>query len=460
MGHNDQQNKGTENNREQAAELRQRAEFATESREIWSPEALRQTLHNLRVHQIELEIQNEALRESQVALEAAQARYSGLFNRAPVGYCTISEAGTIIEANATVARQLGACCDELPQQAFSRYICKEDQDLYYLLRKKLLASGQAQACDLRMVNQSGTQFWAHLDAVAAPDEDGATALLGVLTDISERKRADAELDQYRHHLEIMVEERTTALSIAKEAAEAANRAKSTFLANMSHELRTPMNGIMGMTDLALRRATDPKQIDQLTKVKLCAQRLLGIISDILDISRIEAERLSLDHTVFNLGSVLESLSSLIGQKATEKALKLRIEAPPELIRRPLQGDPLRLGQILLNLVDNALKFTVQGSIIVRVLLLEECSGHLRLRFEIQDTGIGISAEDQKRLFVAFEQADGSCTRKYGGAGLGLAISRRLAQMMDGNMGVDSQPGTGSTFWFTARLEKGCPHEHS
>jgi signal transduction histidine kinase len=229
---------------------------------------------------------------------------------------------------------------------------------------------------------------------------------------------------------------------------------------MSHELRTPMNGIMGMTDLALRRATDPKQIDQLTKVKLCAQRLLGIISDILDISRIEAERLSLDHTVFNLGSVLESLSSLIGQKAIEKALKLRIEAPPELIRRPLQGDPLRLGQILLNLVDNALKFTVQGSIIVRVLLLEECSGHLRLRFEIQDTGIGISAEDQKRLFVAFEQADGSCTRKYGGAGLGLAISRRLAQMMDGNMGVDSQPGTGSTFWFTARLEKGCPHEHS
>jgi signal transduction histidine kinase len=222
---------------------------------------------------------------------------------------------------------------------------------------------------------------------------------------------------------------------------------------MSHELRTPMNGIMGMTALALRRATDPKQADQLTKVTQAAQRLLGIINDILDLSKIEAERLSLEQISFNLGSVLENMNSLIRQKAVEKGLKLLIEIAPDLARQPLQGDPLRLGQILLNLAGNALKFTAQGYVAVRVLRVADHLADVLLRCEVQDSGIGISAEDQRRLFTAFEQADGSTTRKYGGTGLGLAISKRLAQMMGGVIGVDSQVGAGSIFWFTLRLDK-------
>ncbi|MDP1652933.1 MAG: 7TM diverse intracellular signaling domain-containing protein [Rhodocyclaceae bacterium] len=263
----------------------------------------------------------------------------------------------------------------------------------------------------------------------------------------------AELEHHRHHLEQLVEERTTALSIAKEAAEAANRAKSVFLANMSHELRTPMNGIMGMTDLALRRAADAKQVDYLNTVKQSAQHLLGIINDILDISKIEAERLTLENVEFKLAAVLESLTVLVGPAATEKGLKLTIDIPADLAKLPLQGDPLRLGQILLNLTSNAVKFTAAGSVTIAVSLAEDNSQNVLLRCEVRDTGIGIAADDRARLFLPFVQADGSSTRKYGGTGLGLAISKRLAQLMGGDIGVESQMGSGSTFWITARLEK-------
>jgi signal transduction histidine kinase/ActR/RegA family two-component response regulator len=277
--------------------------------------------------------------------------------------------------------------------------------------------------------------------------------LGLTVLIRKRELALKELDRYKNHLESLVEQRTHELSVAKEAAESASRAKSTFLSNMSHELRTPMNAIMGMTGIALRHAEDPKLIDQLGKINNASQHLLAVINDILDISKIEAERMTLEQSNFVLGEVLENLASVIGHNVSEKGLTLCVDVPSEIAHLALRGDALRLSQILLNLTSNAVKFTETGTVTLRVRLAKEGLTNVLLRFEVQDTGIGISDQEKDRLFTAFEQADGSITRKYGGTGLGLAISKQLAKLMQGDIGVESYSGAGSTFWFTAQFGK-------
>jgi len=261
----------------------------------------------------------------------------------------------------------------------------------------------------------------------------------------------AELQQYQDHLEQMVETRTHELEVAKDAAEAASRAKSTFLANMSHELRTPMNAIMGLTGLVLRRTEDPKLRDQLGKIDQASKHLLSVINDILDLAKIEAERLTLEHAPFSLGQVLGNVHSMVANKAGEKRLAIHLDLPPGLPGEVCVGDPLRLGQILLNLTGNAIKFTERGTITLRAAVQEETATDRLLRWEVEDTGIGISPADQPRLFTPFEQVDGSMTRKHGGTGLGLSICKRLVEMMGGEIGVDSAPGRGAKFWFTVRL---------
>ncbi|WP_230970617.1 PAS domain S-box protein [Nitrogeniibacter aestuarii] len=245
----------------------------------------------------------------------------------------------------------------------------------------------------------------------------------------------------------------TDLKLAKDQAEAANRAKSVFLANMSHELRTPMNGVLGMIGIARKRMTDPDGLEKLDKAKRSAERLLAVLNDILDLSKIEAEHLKLEHIRFTPQALITQVSEMIGHQASASGSPLRFDADDAVRQLPLQGDPLRLGQVLNNLVGNAVKFGAAHPIDIRFRASAASSEMVRLRIEVEDHGIGIAPEDQSRLFCAFEQADGSTTRKYGGTGLGLAICKRLVDLMGGEIGLDSTPGAGSLFWIELELPR-------
>jgi len=382
----------------------------------------------------------------------------------PNGILITNVEGRIEYANAAFCETTGYGIDEVRGQLASFIGSSKTPPTVYEGLWAAVRAGRIWRGEFVNCRKDGSEqvVFAHVAPIREPD-GRISHYVAIHDDITEKKRDALELERYRHHLEELLTERSgdlmranAELVRARDVAEAASQAKSVFLANMSHELRTPMSAIIGMTELALRRASDPRQIDQLGKVGGASRQLLGIINDVLDVAKIEAEQFILEQADFCLPDVFKRLVDLLGQSAGNKGLQLNIDVPSALLAQPLRGDPLRISQILVNLTSNAVKFTSQGSITLSARIEQETPSELVLRCQVRDTGIGIAAEDQQRLFKAFEQVDASMTRKYGGTGLGLAISKKLCEMMGGQIGVDSQPDVGSTFWFTIRLLKAFP----
>ncbi|WP_229482989.1 CHASE domain-containing protein, partial [Massilia horti] len=332
--------------------------------------------------------------------------------------------------NARTAAMLGCPAESIVGRRDYEFMARTQADKFWERDRQVLADGERIADQIEFVGPDGTvhQMWTVKVPVATDGE--VTSVLCVSTDVTELHQLKAQAD-------------------------AANKAKSDFLSNMSHEIRTPMNSIIGMTHLALKSVTDPRQRDYLEKIYHSGQHLLGIINHILDFSKIEAGRLDLETLDFTLASLMRNVSHQLGEAAAAKGLKLEFDIAPSL-ECPLRGDPLRLEQVLLNFTSNAIKFSEHGTILIRARPLEPGM----VRFEVQDSGIGIDAAELPHLFTSFHQADPSTTRRYGGTGLGLVISKQLAELMGGQAGVESTPGRGSTFWFTARLAQGGPARSS
>ncbi|MCP4700598.1 MAG: response regulator [Gammaproteobacteria bacterium] len=416
----------------------------------FSSEEVRLLVHELDVRHIELEMQNESLREARQAAETARDEYAGLYDFAPVGYVTVDEKSVIIRANACAAKFLGREKNFLLNQPFSLFIDRENMDTYHLCHRAAVRKKEARICEVKMLRRDGNRFYAQLDCIASPDGSGSHCRI-TISDITRCRKAEQEAEHaYAELMQI------------KEATEAANRAKSIFLANMNHELRTPLNGILGYAQIMEddENLTE-EQKEGMQIIQHSGEHLLRLINDVLDLAKIEGEKLELLPTDFSLEVFLKDVVELFRLRAGQKNLGFRFETDRLPVR--IRADEKRLRQVLLNLLSNAVKFTDAGFIRLRIKVTDNsemirhearCSSPAAsstvLHVEVEDTGIGIAAHHIEKIFMPFQQAS-EPSRQTEGTGLGLAITQQLLLMMGGRLNVESRIGAGSRFWFEITL---------
>ncbi|MEI8372297.1 MAG: ATP-binding protein [Planctomycetota bacterium] len=427
--------------------VRNRAGLLQQHLSSYSPEEVQRAFHELHVHQIELEMQNVTLRQAQDDLEVERKRYFDLYNLAPVGYCTLNEQGQILEVNLTAVALLGTMKHDLINWSLDHFILQEDRDIFYLCRRQLFVTGEPQVCELWMVNIAGTTFWARLETNEVDGgKCGEPVYRVVITNITERKLVEEELRRYTDALQST----NKALEQSQQRAESATLAKSKFLANMSHELRTPMNAILGMVNLAMSKPMDPVARNFLEMTLESADLLLVLLNDLLDSAKIESGNLHFEAIPFSLRQLLAKTTHILAVRAGEKGISFSCHVTPDT-PDVFVGDPMRLRQVVLNLADNAIKFTEQGDVEVRVAVELQDTDDVCLAFTFRDTGIGIAPGELETIFLPFEQAEASTVRRFGGTGLGLSISSSLVNRMGGRIRCESVKGRGSTFHFTIRL---------
>jgi len=381
-----------------------------------------------------LNAQRAGLRQHAVEIGNANARMAAILDNIPDlawvkdvsgHFIAVNRAFAVAKGFAQPSEMIGKTDFEVHPLELAEHYRRDDAEV--------MASGGSKRIEERHVNSNGDDTLIETIKTALRGGDGRVAgTVGIARDITARVQAEADRK-------------------AREVAEAANQAKSAFVANMSHEIRTPMNAILGLTALVLRDPLEPRQRNYLQKAHASAELLLQILNDILDFAKIEAGRVDVESIPFSLDDVLNNIVSVVGAKTEAAELELLLALPPRL-PSALVGDPWRLGQVLLNLANNAVKFTERGEVILAIKVVEQGAQFVKLRFEVRDTGIGMSAEEQQRLFEPFSQADASISRRYGGTGLGLAISWNLVHLMGGELQVNSAPGSGSRFYFTLPFE--------
>jgi PAS domain S-box-containing protein len=404
----------------------------------------------LREMQTKLHDADDQRKQAEQRLAESESRLRAIIEAEPECIKIVDGSGCLRQMNAAGLAMVEAdSWQDVAGRQVEELVAPEYREAFVSMHQRVIA-GAAEVLEFEVLGLKGGRRWLETHAVPMCFDEEVVHL-AVTRDISQRKRTEVELEKHRQNLEDLVADRTRALAAAKEAAETASVAKSAFLANMSHEIRTPLNAITGMAHLIRRSGVGAQQAERLDKIELAGQHLLEIINSILDLSKIEAGKFSLEETEISVGAIMANVASMLFDRAQAKSLKLVVDS--EALSHRLLGDPTRLQQALLNYASNAIKFTESGSVTLRSRLEDDTPESLLVRFEVQDTGVGLSSDEMGRLFANFEQGDNSISRRYGGTGLGLVITRKLAELMGGEAGVVSQIGAGSTFWFTARLSK-------